>query len=229
MEKKGVIFLLIIILIIGSFILMLQSQKSNPEELTLSKEDKEYLLDLAYKSIKLNVEESKRFIELNPPADLSNYNNEVFVSVWSDGVLKGSYLGNRRDIMGNVITASIGTTKHYLGGIKKEDLDNLHIYIYIVKNKKLIEDKSLENIEKEINLEKDYTRIQTLDGKHASYSNYIPSLYNLDHEETLRNLCLKLERNYPILERFDENCWKDEAFNIYKLEMIEFEKEFITN
>ena len=229
MERRGVVFLLIIILIIGSFILMFKFQKPNIEELNLSEEEEDYLLELAYRSIKLSINEDKRLIE-STQSRLSNYNNEVFVNLWYNGARIGSYTGSAKDLINNVITASIGASKDKeRGGIKNNELEDIKIHISILKNKQLITDKSLENIEKEINLKKDEIRVETLDRKGTTYSHYFPLLYNWNHEETLGNLCLKIKRSYPILERFDENCWKDEAFNIYKLEMIEFEKEFITN
>ncbi|MBI2667750.1 AMMECR1 domain-containing protein [Candidatus Woesearchaeota archaeon] len=236
MERRGITILvvLIIILVIGSSILMFKFQKSNPEELRLSSKDKEYLLDLAYRSIKVSINENKRLIE-PPHSKLSNYNNEVFVNLEYNSAGVGSYIGSSRDIINNVITAAIGATqdkdykKLQRNGIQNEELENLKVHISIVESKQLIRDKSLDSMEKEINLGEDYIRLATLDRKEATYSTVVMLSNNWSYEEALGNLCLKLKKNYPILKRFDENCWKDVAFNIYKLEMIKFEKEFTAN
>lgn len=228
MERRSVVILLLIILIIGSLVYVFKFQSPGSEELSFSSKEENYLLDLAYNSIKLSINEDKRFVELNPLTNLHKYNNEVIINLKLNDNLIKSYISENENLIENVITASVRASKDnkFNKLIKIDGLKDLEIRIYILKNQSIIIDKSIEHIKEEIKLGEDGIKLRVLDGKEAYYSPHIPSLYKLNHEETLGNLCLKIKKKYPILKRFDENCWKDEAFEIYKLEMIKFEKEF---
>ena len=177
------------------------------EFIDLSYEDKEYLIEVAYKAVDdyfSGSGESEESLFLEKYDDIDK---KVFIGFRVNGLKKGSYSASKNNLAESVYVATLRTIEdqRFDGGITEDDLKDLKIEIIILGDEKELD----ENYEKGIH----GLRIEKGDMGATYYSTVaIEGNYSLD--ELLPKLCSKAG--------LDENCYQDEAVSIYYFPTIHF-------
>jgi len=176
------------------------------EFIDLSYEDKEYLMDAAYKAVDDyfagSDEDKSLFLEKYDGID-----RKVFIGFGVAGSKKGSYSARKDNLAESVYVAAQRTIEdtRYGGGITEDDLDDLKIEIIILGDEKLLD----EGYEKGIH----GLRVEK-DGSGATYYNTVAIEGNHDLNTLLAKLCEKAG--------LDGDCYKDDSVSIYYIPTIHF-------
>jgi len=177
------------------------------EFIALSYEDKEYLIEVAYKAVDDYFSGSNESGESLFLEKYDDINRKVFIGFRVNGLKKGSYSARKNNLAESVYVATLRTIEdtRFEGGIIEGDLKDLKIEIIILGDEKKLD----EYYEKGIH----GLRIEKGDMGATYYSTVaIEGNYSLD--ELLGKLCKKAG--------LDGNCYQDEAVNIYYFSTIHF-------
>jgi AMMECR1 domain-containing protein len=173
----------------------------------LSYEDKEYLMDVAYKAVDdyftgSGGEEESLFLEKYDGID-----RKVFIGFGVAGSKKGSYSARKSNLAESVYVATQRTIEdtRYGGGITEDDLSDLKIEIIILGDEKLL-DGGYEKGIHGLRVEKG--------GKEATYYNTVAIEGNHDLNTLLAKLCEKAG--------LDGDCYEDNSVSIYYFPTIHF-------
>ncbi len=176
------------------------------EFIDLSYEDKEYLMEVAYKAIDdyfsgSDVDEESLFLEKYDDVD-----RKVFIGFGLEGCKKGSYSARKNNLAESVYVAALRTIEDArFGGITEDDIDDLKIEIIILGDEKKL-DGGYEKGIHGLRIEKGESG--------ATYYNTVAVEGNHSLDTLLLKLCKKAD--------LDEDCYSDSSTNIYYFPTIHF-------
>ncbi len=176
------------------------------EFLDLTYEDKEYLMEVAYRAVDdyysgSDADVSSLFLE-----KYNGIGRKVFVGFDLEGQKKGSYSARKDNLAESVYVATQRTIEDLrFGGITEDDADNLKIEVIILGDEKKLDDgyeKGIHGI-----------RIENGD-KGATYYNSVAIEGNFSLDELLPKLCKKAG--------LDEDCYDERSTDKYYFPTIHF-------
>jgi AMMECR1 domain-containing protein len=176
------------------------------EFMELSQEDKEYLMEVAYRAVDdyysgSDVNASSLFLEKYDGID-----RKVFIGFDLEGAKKGSYSARKDNLAESVYVAALRTIEDdRFGGITEDDAGNLKIEVIILGDEKKLD----KGYEKGIH----GLRIENGDSG-ATYYNSVAIEGNYSLDELLPKLCKKAG--------LDEDCCDDSSTDIYYFSTIHF-------
>ena len=181
---------------------------AEPDEfIDLSYEDKEYLMEVAYKAVDNYFKDSAESPDDLFLEEYDDIGRKVFIGFRVNGRKKGSYSARKNNLAESVYIATIRTIEdqRYDGGITEDNLKDLKIEIIILGDGKKFD----ENYEKGIH----GLRIEKGD-KSATFYNTVAVEGNYSHELLLEKLCKKAG--------LKEDCSEDDSVNIFYFPTIHF-------
>ena len=177
------------------------------EFVDLTYEDKEYLIDVAYKAVDdyfkgSGTDKESLFLEKYDGID-----RKIFIGFGIAGSKKGSYSARKDNLAESVYVATQRTIEdtRYGGGITEDDLDDLKIEIFILGDEKELDDgyeKGIHGI-----------RVEKGD-KGATYYNSVAIEGNHDLTTLKSKLCEKAG--------LGGECYEDDSVSIYYFPTIHF-------
>ena len=219
-SKLSIASIIIILFFISSF--MTGSCKDTKEEtfseyvdsldmdmnefIDLSYEDKEYLMDVAYRAVDdyfsgSSGDGDSLFLE-----KYDGINKKVFVGFGVAGSKKGSYSARKDNLAESVYAATQSTVEDKrFGGITEDDIVNLNIEILILGDERKL-DKNYEKGIHGLRLKKN--------GSGATYYNSVAIEGNYDLDTLKKKLCEKAG--------FSGDCYEDRSTVIYYFPTIHF-------
>jgi len=199
------------------------------EFLSLSQEEKEYLVSVAYKAVDDYFDESETPSEWK--AEYDGIERQAFVGFWVKGTRKGSW----SDKKGNLAEAIYSATRRTLsdirfdGSLTKEEAEDLRVMVYIIGDFKELDDNYEPGI---------YGLRVEKEDKGAFFYNSVAIENNWDDEHLKTSLCLKagLERNcfddpkvkkyyFPTLQ-FGNSWFSDRVVTYYRSNLVDDGKSF---
>jgi len=184
------------------------------EFLDLDYEDKEYLIDIAYKAVDDYFSDVTEIDESLLLEKYDDIDNKVFIGFRVMGYKKGSYSAKEKNLAKSVYIATQRTIQdaRYDGSITETQLGHLKIEVFIIGEEKVL-DTGYEKGVYGIRLEKS--------GQGATFYNSVAIEKNYSLKKLLQRLCLKA--------RLSEDCINDEAVKKYYFPMIHFASTRFSN
>jgi AMMECR1 domain-containing protein len=180
--------------------------KKNSDFIDLTNEDKEFLINVAYKAAEdyfkgSFVEDNSLFLE-----KFNNINREVFVYFRTDGKKRCSANVLEKNLSKAVyVSAFNAANDKSLGGIVKTDLEDLNVEIFIIGDKRKLDNNYEKGIHG-ITVQKD--------NKNLTYCNNIAAEGNYNIEDLLKKICIEIG--------LPENSYNDNNTEVYYFPTIHF-------
>ncbi|MBI2650017.1 AMMECR1 domain-containing protein [Candidatus Woesearchaeota archaeon] len=206
--------ILIFVLVIAIVILYIHKEKTQNNGLKLNDDDKKFLIDISRKTIEQYLKQGTRYdVENIKPSFL--FDNKIFVSLYSNGRIRGSWSAQRTNLADSVIDATINALNdERFEKINSNDyLKQIDILITIIKNITKLADKDVVYLSETIGTGLEGIQINVND----TYFTLIPSLavqQDWNAIEILQNLCVQTKMQL--------NCWRDKDAELYKYNTLSF-------
>jgi len=178
------------------------------EFIDLSYEDKEYLMEVAYKAVDDYFAGSGESAEPLFLEKYDNINRKVFVGFRVNAKIKGSVSARKDNLAESVYVATLRTLEdqRFEGGLTEDDVKDLKIAIIILGDEDILDEQKFEKGIHGLRIEKGE--------KGATYYNTVAIEGNHSLGNLLKKLCEKAG--------LGEDCYEDEDVNIYYFPTIHF-------
>lgn len=205
----------IIILSVAIFLILVANNKEKTHNtIQLSYDDKKYLIEVSKKTIGQHLKQGTRYNVENVPSRFF-LGNKVFVSLYLNGAIRGSWSAQKTNLADSVIYATINALNDER--FKKingdEDFEKVDILLTIIKDSKELRDRDILSLSENIALGLDGVYLK----KGSSSATFVPSFavqQDWDAVTMLRNLCLKAKLKI--------NCWEGNETKLYRFDSLTF-------
>ncbi len=185
-------------------------------DVTLSEDEKTYLLSVARKTFEAYVNGQERYNPEDIPESLKGKKgNRVFATLYKDGEWRGCVSGKKNTLVDSVIQAVIATCKDKrFKNPQKDELDQFRVELSILQPKTLVDSKDLKVIKQNLEPGVHGIYLQNNKGKRAFFLPYV----FVKTERTTKTWLERIARK----GKMKQDAWRKPDTAIYKFNTINF-------